>query len=114
VPEAAELDTAGWRRVAEIAGSGLETRPPAVQRQVVLLVRLLDGLSLLRHGRRLRKLPPERRRHFLDSMQHSRSLLLRRGVWGLRTLAFMGYYARPEVHSEIGYRADPKGWEAIR
>ena len=100
--------------MAEIARSGLETRPPGVQRQVVLLVRLLDGLSLLRHGRRLRNLSGGQRWHFLDSLQHSRLLLLRRGVWGLRTLAFMGYYARSEIHPEIGYRASPRGWEAVR
>ena len=33
-------------------------------------------------------------------------LLLRRGFWGLRTLVFLGYYARPEAAAEIGYRAD--------
>jgi len=114
VPEAAELDAAGWRRLAEIAGSGLGARPPGVQRQVVLLVRLLDGLSLLRHGRRLQNLSSQRRERLLDSLQHSRLLLLRRGVWGLRTLAFMGYYARSEIHPEIGYRASATGWEAVR
>jgi hypothetical protein len=114
VPEAAALDAAGWERLAEIAGSGLGTRPIGVQRQVVLLVRLLDALSLLRHGRRLRNLSPERREHLLDSFQHSRLLLLRRGVWGLRTLAFMGYYARSEIHPDIGYRANAEGWGAGR
>ena len=39
-------------------------------------------------------------------------LALRRGVWGVRTLAFMGYYARPEAAREIGYRAAAAGWAA--
>jgi hypothetical protein len=41
-------------------------------------------------------------------------LLLRRGIWGLRTLAFMAYYERPEAAAEIGYRATARGWEARR
>jgi hypothetical protein len=42
------------------------------------------------------------------------ALLLRRGSWGLRTLVLMGYYGRPDAKQEIGYRADPRGWEARR
>ena len=41
-------------------------------------------------------------------------LAVRRGFWGLRTLVFMGYYARPEAAAAIGYRADVRGWEARR
>jgi len=40
--------------------------------------------------------------------------IIRVGFWGLRTLALLGYYARPEAAQEIGYTADPRGWEAIR
>lgn len=114
VPEIVELDERGWARLLEIAESALSSRPRGVQRQVVLLVRVLDALALIRHGRRLAKLDPARRQRFMDALQRSRLLLLRRGVWGLRSLVFMGYYARREIHAELGYRARPEGWEAIR
>ncbi len=43
-----------------------------------------------------------------------RAIELRRGFWGLRTLALMGYYARPAAAASVGYHADPRGWEARR
>jgi hypothetical protein len=35
-------------------------------------------------------------------------------MWGLRTLFLLGYYSRPAAAREIGYRADPRGWDARR
>jgi hypothetical protein len=47
-------------------------------------------------------------------MQYSPIPLLRRGVWGLRTLVFLGYYTRPEVQMTLGYRASARGWVTRR
>lgn len=112
VPGARSLEAEDWSRLIEVVESALDDRPPAIRRQLLLLVRLLDWLPVFRYGRRLRALDPGRRRVVLSYLQDAPILLLRRGVWGLRTLAFMGYYGRPEVHREIGYRAHPDGWEA--
>jgi hypothetical protein len=114
VPEAAALDERGWAAAEEIVERFLAAKPRGIRRQLVLLIRLLDLLPLLRHGRRFRSLDPARRLRFLEAMQGAPVLLLRRGVWGLRSVAFMGYYARPEAAAAIGYRADPRGWEARR
>ena len=92
----------------------LAKRPPAVRRQLALFVRILDALPLLRWGRRFRALGAARRARFLDAMQYSPIPLLRRGVWGLRTLVFLGYYARPEVQAALGYRATARGWTVRR
>jgi hypothetical protein len=72
----------------------------------------LDLASLLGYRRRLAALSVDERTQFLESLSKSRLLLVRRGVWGLRTLAFMGYYARGKAALEIGYRASPSGWAA--
>ena len=114
VPEASALDERGWSEAERIVEEALAPRPPKVRRQVGLLIRALDVLPLLRHGRRLTALDAAARLRFLSGLQDSRLLLLRRGIWGLRTLVFMGYYARPEAASLIGYRADARGWEARR
>lgn len=114
VPEAAGLDERGWTEAERIVEDALARRPAKIRRQLGVLVRLLDALPLLRYGRRFTALDPERRLSFLEALQNSPILLLRRGVWGLRTLAFMGFYARPEAAALIGYRADPRGWEARR
>lgn len=114
VPEVAALDSARRERLVEIAENTLSARPAAVQRQIRLFVRALDAFSLLRYGRRLAGLDHARRTRLLEGFQDSSIGVLRRGVWGLRTLAFMGYYTDLEVQRSIGYRATAAGWEARR
>jgi hypothetical protein len=109
-PEA--LDEAGWRRTEAIMEGALGPRPSSVKRQLQLFLRLLNLFPLVTTGRTLRGLPPERRTAFLESLQRSRLAPLRRGLWGVRTLLFMGYYNQDSVRQEIGYRAHPRGWAA--
>ncbi len=114
VPEAVSLDEHGWNDVEEIIERGLESRPDSMRRQLRILVRALNVLPLFRFGKTFRALDPHRRTAFLESIQDAPVLLLRRGFWGLRTLVFMGYYSRDDARDEIGYRADPRGWEVRR
>ena len=114
VPEAAGLSTGAWVEGEALAESLLAGRPAAVRRQVSLLVRALDLLALVRTGRRLARLDPETRTRLLSTLQDHRILLVRRGIWGLRTLAFLVYYGRPEGRAAVGYRPDPAGWTARR
>lgn len=112
VPEVSEMGRDEYRRLVEIVEAALGDRAPSIRRQLLLFVRLLDWLPVLRYGRRLRSLDRERRAGLLGRLQDSRLLAIRRGVWGLRSLVFMGYYGREEAREEIGYRARPGGWEA--
>jgi len=112
VPDAAGLDERGWERLDAIVGEALATRPPSLVRQLRLFVRVVDLLPLLRHGRTFRGLSPARRLALLERLERSRLRAVRRGVWGVRTLAFMGYYGQDDVRRRIGYRAHPDGWDA--
>jgi hypothetical protein len=114
VPDAATLDEKTWREMDASIAEALAKRPPSVRRQLALLIRILDALPLLRWGRRFHQLGAARKARFLDALQYSPILLLRRGVWGLRTLVFLAYYTRPEVQTTLGYRAAPRGWSARR
>ena len=114
IPETAAADDAAWNRLEEIVAGALSARPPALARQVLLFVRILDGLALMRHGRRLDALEPAARTRFVERIATSRVLLFRRGAWGLRTLVQMGWYAQPSVQHSLGYRATAAGWEAPR
>lgn len=114
-PAAATLDEVGWRAAETIIAEALAQRPPAVRRQVLLFVRLASTLlPLLFSGRTLRAMDPAARTVFLERLSHSRLLLLRRGVWGVRTLVFMGVYGQDAVRRRIGFRAHPDGWSARR
>lgn len=112
VPEAASLSDEEWRIAASIIARAVAARPPGVRRQLSLFVRALDLVAFLRYGRGLRALSDAQRTALLESLSRSRLLAVRRGVWGVRTLAFMGYYARSEAARAVGYRASAAGWSA--
>ena len=112
-PAAASLDEAGWIRAQAIVDEALAARPASVRRQVVLFARLLDTLALLRTGRRFARLDADGAGRFLRSFERSPLLILRRGLWGVRTLAYMGYYAQDPVQREVGYAATREGWGAV-
>lgn len=114
VPEAGRLDAAGWADVERLVEKTLEPRPASVKRQLRLLIRAIGLLALLRRGKPFTSLSPEERTAFLSALENAPLVLLRRGFWGIRTLVYLGYYARPEAGAEIGYRAHPHGWEARR
>ena len=112
VPEAAQLDEQQWVALEEIVRGALAPRPRALQRQFILLVRAIQWLAVLRYGRRFTALDASRRERFLEQLQNAPVLLVRRGIWGLRTLLLLGYYGRESGGRAIGYRADPRGWKA--
>ena len=114
VPALAAGGDPAWTALETTIATALAARPPSVVRQLRAVLRLLDLVSLLRYGRTFARLDQGRRLTLLESLERSSLLLLRRGVWGLRTLVFMGHYTRPEVIADLGYRADPAGWSARR
>ena len=101
-----------WVEIEAEIERALAQRPSAVRHQLASFLRLIDWFPLLRHGRRLTKLDSEKRTAFLQSLERHPLLLIRRGIWGVRTLVFLGYYTRADVAALIGYRAHPDGWSA--
>src|SRR5574338_1671735 len=97
VPETASLDALDWAELDAAIAAIVARRDPRVRQQLVAFLRLLQFLPLARYGRALTTLGLDRRRAFLESIERSRILRLRRGFWGIRTLIFRAYYARPQV-----------------
>jgi len=112
VPESRSLVPDSWVEVERIVEQALVDRPPKVQRQIRAFLRLLNVIAFVTAARKFTTLDEARRLALLERLARSRLLLIRRGVWGVRTLAFMGYYARPSAAQEIGYRASAAGWNA--
>jgi len=113
VPEAGALGEGEWREVHGIIDRALGRRPPAIRRQLSVLLRVLNAYAFVRRGRGLGRLTPGERYQVLHELERGPVALLRKGVWGLRTLILMGYYARPAAAVAIGYGADPRGWSAL-
>jgi len=112
VPESSSLDERAWSEVDAVIDQALAQRGARVTRQVVLFLRALQLLPIARYGRTLTRLPPRQRVAFLESIERSPVLVVRRGFWGIRTLIFMGYYTRADVAASVGYRASRFGWTA--
>ena len=103
VPESAGLDAgelAAFRAIVELA---LGARPEAVRRQFGMLLKILRWAPLVRYGAPFERLAPERRDAVLRWFEGAPVLVLRKGIWGLKTLIYMGYYGRPEAGAGIGY-----------
>lgn len=111
LPRCSDLDQPGWRSLETLVGRALLDRPPALRRQLRLLVRVLWWLPLLGYGRVFGSLDAEEKRRFLGRIERSRLPLLRRGFWGLRTLVLMGWYGRPEGGASTGWSPRLRGWE---
>jgi hypothetical protein len=113
VPEAEDLDEPGWVEVERLVEETLGTRPRSLQRQLRLLLRGIQWLPVLGYGRTFTALDPAQRARFLYGLEHHSIPLIRKGFFGLRTLAFLGYYGRPEAARAIGYAPNSCGWEAL-
>ncbi len=114
VPEASNLDEEGWAELEALVARSLRDRPRALQRRLRLFLQLVQWGPLLRYGRRFTALEPRLRERILTYLQGHPLGLIRVGFWGIRTLAFLGYYGRAAAAEAIGYRPDPRGWEASR
>ncbi len=114
LPAAAHLDEAQWDRLEQIVETVLSQRPERARKQLRLFLRVLDLYPLPRHRRRFHRLSLSSRERVLHNLERARHILMRRGVWGLRTLVFMGYYTQPVHAAGVGYRASARGWQARR
>jgi len=114
VPEAKQLDAPAWLALENLVEDALAIRPPALRGQLRLFLRAIEWLPAVRYGRTFPALPEEQRSRVLRYLQDHPVERIRCGFWGLRTLAFLGYYGRPEGAHAIGYRPDPRGWEGVQ
>ena len=111
VPETRTMSADEWSEFGEIITAALAKRPAAMRRQLDLFLTILNLLCLFRQRRSLPALSLEQRAAFLAGIESSRLLLFRRGFWGIRTLVFMGYYARAACAPQLGYAAHARGWQ---
>ena len=114
VPDAKQLDEPKWLALEELVEDALEIRPPALRGQLQLFLRAIEWLPVVRYGRTFAALGDEQRSRVLRYLQNHPVERIRCGFWGLRPLAFLGYYGRPEGAHAIGYGPDPRGWEAMQ
>ena len=103
VPESTELDAAGAGRFFGIIDNALQEREPSVRRQFAVFLGVLRWAPLFRYGGPFEKLRAERQDAVLRFFEDCPLSLLRKGIWGLKAMVFMGYYGQPETNEFVGY-----------
>lgn len=98
--------------ILERVDEKLFTQPSSLRIQLRLFVKALHYLPLVRYGRTFKHLNEEQKVAFLKFLQDCPVQKLRVGLWGLRTLIYLGYYGDPVVQNQLGYHPDLRGWEA--
>jgi|SRR5688572_15838592 len=114
VPESQRMTPTEWQDFGAVIDRALMRRPASMRRQLTVFLNLLNVLSFVRYRCSLRRASIQQRTSLLERIENSPLLLFRRGFWGLRTLVFMGYYARPQCGHALGYTAAARGWELRR
>jgi len=112
VPEAEHLDTQQWAELERTVALGLAHKPANLVVLLRAFLLLVEYAPRLRYGSAFSSLPAPKRNAFCAALEKSRLQVIRKGFWGIRTIALMGYYARPAAAMEIGYRAHTRGWQA--
>jgi hypothetical protein len=114
VPEAKSLSESEWSVLYDVIDQALCSRPHAVRNQLSAFISLIRIITFARHAKSFSVLSAQQRYGLLHSLETSRITVFRKGMWGLRTVLMMGFYARSNAASAIGYRADRTGWAALR
>jgi hypothetical protein len=87
-------------------------QPAATARKLALFLFVIDVLAFVRGMRPFRNLPPPSQDALLARLFDARVPLLRKGFWGLNTVAKLGVYGQPSLHGEIGYKLRPNPADA--
>lgn len=103
VPRSRGLSDAGRAESRRLVNDLIGNRAPADQRRLALFLWIIDLVSFLVGLRPFRRLPAARQRRVLAWFFDNPIPLLRKGFWGLNTMAKLGVYGQPAVHDEIGY-----------
>ncbi len=103
VPRAATFDDAAREASRRLVEDLVGAMPAANQRKLGLFLVIIDVLAFLFGLRPYRALPEARRRRLLAWLFDAPVGLLRKGFWGLNSLARLGVYGNPAIWPEIGY-----------
>lgn len=82
----------------------LASQPEVNRRKLALFLTIIDILAFVIGFRPFRALPEAKQEGLLTWLFDAPIGLLRKGFWGLNTLAKLGVYGQPSFYPEIGYQ----------
>ena len=103
VPETAVAPPDVRRRLVDIIDHVLQRQSQGQRFQFKLLLFVLRWMTVPFTLLRLESLPPSWQDFLLRRLEAAPLTILRVGIWGLKTLVFMGYYGQETVTEGIHY-----------
>jgi hypothetical protein len=104
VPRSASFSDGERSASRDLVDDFLGRQPTATRRKLALFLFVIDLLSLFSGLRPFRRLSPSRQDRLLRWLFDCPVGLLRKGFWGLNTVARLGVYGQATLHAEIHYR----------
>lgn len=104
VPRSQKFDSEQERLSLEIVDNILSKQPAGIQRQFALFLFVIDVVSFGLGFRSFAKLSAKKQNLVMNLFFDSPVGLLRKGFWGLNTLAKMSVYGQSSLYGEIKYQ----------
>ena len=76
-------------------------------RKLLIFIGLIDVVSYIYHFKSFRQLNNLQQNSILNKFFNSPIGIIRKGFWGLNTIARLATYGQKELHDEIGYHLRP-------
>ena len=103
VPESAGAPPEVTEPLLAAVDEELRPRPRLQQLEFKLLLFAIRWMTVPFTLHRFERLPGERQDRWLGFLENAPLTLLRVGIWGLKTLVFLGYYTQDGVLQRIVY-----------
>ena len=103
VPEVADFDARGRKRMRLIIRAALNKRSPFERLQVKLFLGVIQWAPALIYFRPFERIPPSAQTAILHWLEGAPIKLVRVGFWGLKTVILMGIYGQEPIARAIGY-----------
>jgi hypothetical protein len=103
VPESAGAPPQVTEPLLAAVDEELRPRPRLQQLEFKLLLFAIRWMTVPFTLHRFERLPGERQDRWLGFLENAPLTLLRVGIWGLKTLVFLGYYTQDGVQQRIVY-----------
>ena len=101
------MDQDGINRSRTLLNNFLETKDQAVLFKIGLFLHIIDLVSFFFGLHTFQNLAQHQKNSVMVFFFDSPISLLRKGFWGINTLAKMGVYGQTELYKDIDYKITP-------
>ena len=103
VPRSRTFTSEEQSRSQSLVNTVLAQQDKIATKKLALFITLIDVFSLAFHARSFRNISTKKQTSIMNLFFDSPIPILRKGFWGLNTLARLGVYGQKKLHEEIGY-----------